>query len=214
MKIRNIEQLNQFLDEEISWRRKELSVLLGLIKSSPEEESKCKTLIRSGITVLYAHWEGFVKRAATAYLNYVVMQKLKYNQLTSNFLALAMKGKLNLMEETNRATVFNEVTEFILSGLDKRCSINYKRSINTESNLSSQVFKQILSVLNLDYSPYELKEKFIDMKILRRRNAIAHGERLDIDKEEYISVHKELIEIINSFKNQIDNAADIGAYKR
>ena len=99
-KIRTLEQLSDKLAEELVWRKKELSILKSLIDSKSFESAKRNALLRSGITMLYAHWEGFVKVAANSYLEFVAMQKLPYNQLANNFIALAMKDQLDQAKET------------------------------------------------------------------------------------------------------------------
>ena len=44
------------------------------------------TLVRAGVTLLYAHWEGFVKNSSLLYLNYINNQMLNYNELRSLYL--------------------------------------------------------------------------------------------------------------------------------
>ncbi len=73
MNIRTVDQLNEFLSGEIIWRKKELTALRSLVESAKSSTDKQNALIRSGMTVLYAHWEGFVKAAASAYLEFVAM---------------------------------------------------------------------------------------------------------------------------------------------
>jgi hypothetical protein len=55
-KIRTIEQLQELLDDELAWRKKELAVIKSLVtaRSSSEEIVNCH--IRSGIALAYAHW--------------------------------------------------------------------------------------------------------------------------------------------------------------
>ena len=149
MNIRTVDQLNDFLSGEIIWRKKELTTLRSLVESAKSSTDKQNALIRSGMTVLYAHWEGFVKAAASAYLEFVAMQRLSYQALTANFIALAMKGKLEDARQTNKASIFNEVAEFFLTGLSETCRIPYKDAIDTKSNLSSEVFKEIVCMAGL-----------------------------------------------------------------
>jgi hypothetical protein len=213
MKIRTPEQLSDFLSSEIAWRKKELTALRSLVESA-KSTGKRKTFIRGGIALLYANWEGFVKQAASGYLEFVAMQRLQYADVTANFIALAVKAKLEAARQTNKAAVFNEVAEFFLTGLSGRCQFPYKGVIKTKANLSSEVFRDIVCILNLDYSLYETKEKFIDQKLLKQRNRIAHGKYLLVDCDEYLEVHREVISLLNLFRNQIDNAVLMQAYLR
>jgi hypothetical protein len=69
MKIKTIEELQQKLDEDFGWRRKELTYIYTNVKSSAPLLLKTNT--RIGVVMLYAHWEGFIKNGAEAYLIYV-----------------------------------------------------------------------------------------------------------------------------------------------
>ncbi|MTJ13667.1 hypothetical protein FJR11_13930 [Anabaena sp. UHCC 0187] len=211
MKIRTVEELSDKLDKELAWRKIELSALKSLIDSKSFASGKRKALLRSGITMLYAHWEGFVKEAANSYLEFVAMQKLPYNQLANNFIALAMKDRLDEAKETEKATIYNEVAEFFMTKLNERSVIKYEFRIAT-SNLSSSVFKEIICMIGLDYSFYKSKEVLIDEKLLGKRNIIAHGNYLDIDEKDYDELHRIVIEMMDTLRNQIDNAAATKEY--
>ncbi len=94
-----------------------------------------------------------------------------------------------------------------MNKMDSRSSIPFKNAINTESNLSSKVFKEIIWCLGVDYSFYETKEKFIDSKLLGRRNHIAHGQNMDINISEYSEMRETVIDMMTNFKTQIENCA-------
>lgn len=211
MKIRTLEQLSDKLAEELAWRKKELSILKSLIDSKSSETAKRNALLRSGITMLYAHWEGFVKVSANSYVEFVAMQKLAYNQLANNFIALAMKDQLDQAKETEKATIYNEVAEFFMTRLNERSVIKYEFRITT-SNLSSSVFKEIICMIGLDYSFYESKEVLMNEKLLQQRNSIAHGNYLEIDQKDYDELHTIVIGMMDTLRNQIDNAAATKEY--
>jgi hypothetical protein len=206
MKIRTLEQLSDKLAEELTWRKKELSALKALIDNKQYSDGKKKALLRSGVTLLYAHWEGFIKVAANSYLEFVAMQRLSYNQLATNFIALAMKDKLDRAKETNKATVYNEVADFFITELHQRSSINYENRIST-ANLSSSIFREIICMLGLDYSFFEPKEVLIDTRLLEKRNNIAHGNYLDLNEKDYDELHINIIGMMEAFRNQIENCA-------
>ncbi|WP_353259364.1 MAE_28990/MAE_18760 family HEPN-like nuclease [Prochlorothrix hollandica] len=212
-KIRTLDQLSNHLDGELSWRKQELSSLKAMIGRSQAKTPQSRLLLRSGITVLYAHWEGFIKAAASGYLEYVAVQRLTYNQLTSNFIALAFKQRLEMVTETHKPTVYTENLNFIRSQLSERSQIPHKDVIQTGSNLSSSVLKEIICVLGLDYSPYELKQRLIDTELLAKRNAIAHGEHLEIDSDDYGKLHNQVITMMDDFKTQIENSASQKLYR-
>ncbi len=178
-KIRTLEELKDKLDDFLVWRRQELLIVQKMIHSSENESKKNSCLIRAGVALLYAHWEGFVKESGIAYLNFVSMQGLKYEELAPNFIALAMKTRLNEASQTKKSKIYNEVVDFFLSGLSEKSKLPHdSKAINTESNLSSEVLQNIIYSLGLDYRDFEVEKDLIDDKLLKNRNTIAHGNYL------------------------------------
>lgn len=213
MTIRTLEQLSDSLAGDLAWRKKELANLKSLIESSGMSSSQERVLLRSGITILYAHWEGFIKTAASNYLEYVAMQRLRYDELSSNFVALALRNRLSQASETSKATIFTEAIDFIRSQLTQRGLVPYKDIVQTGSNLSSSVLKEITCVLGLDYSFYETKQMLIDSNLLAKRNYVAHGEYLRLEKDDYLQLHSQVVSMMDNFRNQIDNCAAIENYR-
>ncbi len=205
-KIRTVSQLSDQLSEEIAWRKKELIYIKTLIDKNRYRTVQ-STLLRSGTAILYAHWEGFVKNAATSYVEFVARQNLKYSELAPNFLALAIKKQLNEAQSSYRAVIFTKVVDFLITGLESKCLIQWDDAIKTQSNLNSDVLKDIICILGLDYSLYETKEKIIDETLLRSRNEIAHGQYLLIEFDQYTELHREIISLMDLFRDQIENAA-------
>jgi MAE_28990/MAE_18760-like HEPN len=214
-KIRTPNDLSDRLSEDLAWRKIELSAIKVLIERRELELQKNKVLTRSGIAILYAHWEGYIKYAATAYLEFVSMQRtLRYCDLTDNFIAIAMKNRLDEAASTKQATIHNEVINFLIESMEERIKIPKEGVITTGSNLSSDVLRQILALLGIDYQPYKTKQVLIDEKLLAKRNYIAHGEFLDVDVDSYRELHKEVIDMMNLFRDQIENHAVQKLYLR
>lgn len=206
MSIRTAEQLSDRLSSDLAWRKKELSEIKSSIEARNVSDQRHKLLVRSGVCILYAHWEGFVKLAANSYVEYVRLKKLTYRELSTNFLALAMKEKLKEAKETNKPSLYIPVCDFFISELNQRCILP-KDPISTASNLSSEVFKEIIEILGIDFSIYTTKSVLIDTKLLKTRNEIAHGNYSVFDREEYIELHGEVIGMLDMFRTQIENAA-------
>ena len=213
MTIRTVEQLYDFLSSELVWRRVELSSIRSLIADGKLTDSKKRALLRSGVTLLYAHREGFCKSAASAYIEFVAMQKMQYVELSTNFIALGLRSMLKSSSETNQARLHNELVLMLTKGLTQRSRIPHKTAINTQSNLSSAVLKNIIESLGLDYTLFQTKEKLIDEKLLKSRNTIAHGSYLSIDEREFLELFDQIFGLMDELRSQIDNAATLGQYK-
>ncbi len=213
-KIRTVDDLSRRLYDDFTWRREELSNLKNLIDTKSFSSSKHNALLRSGLTILYAHWEGYIKESGTCYLEFVSRKELLYCKLKINFVAIAMKDRLKEAKETNKATIFAEVAEFILHRSNEKSNIPYERIVSTASNLSSSILREIICILGLDYSFFELKENLIDEKLLKRRNTIAHGEYLSLNREEYFELHEQVLLMMEEFRTQIENNAVLESYRR
>ena len=213
MKIRTAEQIYDFTTRELAWRKKELFSLHSMIFTPNISPSKKNVLLRSTIALTYAHWEGYIKSCATAYIEYVAMQRLKHNELAPNFLALAIRPILMGAFQSKKADDHMKIVKFFLDDLSAQSSITFKDVVNTQSNLSTVVLQNILSSLGFDYSLYETKEKLLDEKLLRTRNQIAHGEYVELSDIEVHDIQSECIVLMEIFKNQIDNAVALQSYK-
>ena len=192
------------------WRKKELTVLRKLVQSASVDRRN--VLIRSFVAILYAHWEGFLKNAGLSYLEFLSNRRLNYLELSPNFVALALRSRIQDASARNNLANLIEIVDLFQNGLDQRARIP-KDAIDAESNLSSQVLLDIVTMLGLDYSPYETKAVLIDERLLKNRNSIAHGDYLTVEADDVISLSREILEIMESFRTQIENAVALRSYR-
>ena len=207
MTIRTLDDLSAELDADLAWRKKELSDLKYFIDQAGHSPSRRRALGRCGITMLYAHWEGFVKLASRHFLEFVAMQRLQNCQLVPALLTLSLRSSVRLSPETRKASELGKVTDFFLTRLSHRAHLPFKVGLDTGSNLSSAVLKEITWCLGVDYAPFATKEKFIDSRLLGRRNHIAHGKGLDVDPDEFDDMRAAVIDMMDGLKTEIENSA-------
>jgi hypothetical protein len=141
------------LAEELAWRRKEILGVRLLLRSTPNEAER-GMLRRFAVPMLYGHWEGFVKEAATRYVVFVQQQRLPALVLRTNFLLLSVHSQLKEAAQSARASSLSGVLQAIASPSGSALKFPYRGVINTESNLSSDVLRNILFCCGIEFGDY------------------------------------------------------------
>jgi hypothetical protein len=203
MSIRTTEQLVDALSSEISWRRKELTDLRYLVQASHGNRTREAAICRAGLALLYAHWEGYVKAAGEQYLEFVCMQRRKNSELSDSLLAITMRSTLQSAESSRKIGNHIEVVRFFRRQMAIRSRLPFRNVFRTEANLSSTVLLEIVRTLGLSTSEYESKCHLLDHRLLAKRNHIAHGSVLDVDSDEYLRLHDEVLELMCSSSDLI-----------
>lgn len=206
MKIRSKSELIDFLGGEKQIRKKELISLIHDLQNPKAKniEKHC----RSAIVLAYAHWEGFIKEAAKAYVRYVSSKSRKLSDLSTNFQAMACRQDLIIAQgATRKIEPHMSVIRRFTDDFSKSVSINPDDAINTESNLNSEVFENICASVGIDYnSCWAIDGPFID-DLFSNRCAIAHGELQNPKREYAIESLNFIINAIDKFSTEIENAA-------
>lgn len=212
MKLRSSEEFFNALSNEFGWRKKELTIIKARVDLAKSKQ--LNTEIRSSLLLLYAHWEGFNKVSCELYLEYVKQLKLNYSELSNNLLALSIKSEIVDMESTNNHERHTEFLGFIDSGLNNRAKWNLDKAIDTKSNLNSDILRNIMSVVGIDFKHFELKSKLIDEQLLKNRNTIAHGNYLTIDRKEYHSIHVDILTLMQIVYDELSNLVALKKFKK
>ena len=100
-KVRTVQELQDALDRDFSWRLHELTYLRRMLKPGRPELSRAG--VRASTTILYAHWEGFIRCAAQLYLQYVGRQGHKVSDLIECFAYIALRQSINELASTKKA---------------------------------------------------------------------------------------------------------------
>lgn len=205
MEIQTTENLIDCLDHDLAWRKKELTLIINSVQNASEIETN--TQLRIGIAMLYAHWEGFIKAGGTYYLIYLSQKDLKYCDLSDNFVALALKNKFTICGQTKKTSLHTKLVSILVNNLSDCADIPHKKIIDTNSNLKWKVFKEILETLGFETGYYETKERLLDNSLVDNRNDIAHGQRVSIELSDFLDLYRDIMDMINHFKEQIIEAS-------
>lgn len=211
-KIRTVNQLQDRLDADLSWRIKEIADLKTAVRRAgviPE-----RTIIRAGVALLYGHWEGWVKTALTDYVSFVNSQGMRYDQLKSCFVVFGLKRQINDLVASRSSSTSITAVDFLLGQMSEPAKLKIDTAINTQSNLGSEVLRNLLESVGFDPANFESKNNLIDESLLKRRNFIAHGEYIDIGRADWARLADEVILLMRAIKTQVENAAVLGSYAR
>lgn len=206
MKIKKLEKLQDLLDQDMAWRKKELIDIKLLIHST-----KNPTLCRLGIALLSAHFEGFIKQAANYYVVYVSSQNVKISDLRTNFAAIHSGKVFEPCATSDKITVFQKaIDDFLSNYTTKNFQVRYSPDspiIKTEGNPSSTVVKNIVESIGLDFTPYETKANYIDADLLSNRHSVVHGNKVYINIDDFDNTFEVITGIMEQFSAQILSAA-------
>jgi len=212
MNIRSTSELSQYLGDELKWRIHELRTIK--LMSSRARQHEQTILIRLAVCLLYAHWEGFIKHAGRAYLNFLSKQGLKYGDVVPSIISFCMSAKFREIGETKKYTLMSETVELLVGDNRDSLFVPWDVLMSDQSNLTAAAFREIAHVINIEYRPYATKEKLIDQRLLANRHAIAHGERILMDWTDYEELHNQMVGLIEQFRDDVENAAVLRKYRR
>lgn len=167
----NLDELNQLLVHELFWRKTEIDRIQTVAELAPREEGERKihsVLTKSLTLVLYSHWEGFIKKSALIYIEYVSNRRIPMEQLTENFRALGLKKCLEDLAASHEQTrkkqsqffasmmkYFEESDQVLRAPFFVETFFNdpekYKNNgvINTDGNLNLDAFESVLNALGM-----------------------------------------------------------------
>lgn len=223
-----LEEFESRIQGDLGWRKKELSDLYLLIQKNNNDQ----VLLKSFLLLLYAHWEGFMKRSSKLYLKYVSDKNIDLHRLQRNFVAIALKKRIKTYNEYFSESSIEEELKLLNSRGILRKKFNLKINdenhkdaliIQTESNLNEGILKIIYGVVGISYKKsLGAKRMVIDKNLLANRNMIAHGDVNNEDKpadfhlsfDDIAKLKETILAIIDSFGQEVSDYAAKELYLR
>lgn len=212
MKIKTIEKLEEKLEQDIAWRKKEMLSLKIMIE---RDELNRKILLRSGIALLCAHFEGFIKTASNYYVVYVSGQKIKCEDIINSLLAIKLKNDFINCSKTEKTSVHSSLLDKANRIKEEKFVIRYTEEnpiISTESNPKYDVLQEILKTIGITTDIFDTKKIYIDNSLLYNRHKVVHGERHELEIQDFMAVFDIVMELIDKYKDTIITAAENKLY--
>ncbi|HKA08643.1 MAG TPA: MAE_28990/MAE_18760 family HEPN-like nuclease [Gemmataceae bacterium] len=215
MAINTIDDLEDRLDNAISWRRVELSALKSAVEQAESRSPGSplsRALARSGVAMLYAHWEGFVKEACQAYVDYVAKRRLKCSELNDGLLRTVLLG-LHKRALGGDQLANDDLIQIARRPEQTRAKIPRTTIVDTKSNLRYSVLADILCSIGISMDKFATKSHLVDRSLCDVRNSIAHGRDLFPSEGDFSELHHEVIVMIEDLRDLILANARQGLYK-
>lgn len=213
MRSRTPDELSAFLRDDLAWRRKENKAMETLVRAT--DSSKQQAVLRGAIAALYAHWEGFVKAACRAYLDFVIARRLKNNELAIPLLGLVLRHQLKQVDRHEDTDSHAGFAQWLLKEWGSRARFPATNDAIGTSNLDAKVFKGFIKGLGLPYvADYERAEKPVIDSLVHERNNLAHGEWHIVEVEDYQAYCTWIDRLLTTVCDHIENAAVTSAYLR
>jgi hypothetical protein len=192
------------LDSDLNWRRKELSDLKTVVKGA-DEYSK-PVLLRAIVTMSYAHWEGYVRTCANRYFEHLTLRRKRFVDFERQIYVNSFLGRLDVLHQSRLS--LKERCKFvndILDGGNGKFSYVNPDLVDTRSNLNADVVSDICVICGVDSEHFKQNRTFLDVLLLKRRNAIAHGQQEYIDVDEIDDFVANVLTLMGFFRTLLEN---------
>lgn len=205
------QDLSDLFDEDLIWRRKELSDMKAAVKAA--DFAAKPVLLRAIVTMGYAHWEGFVRICANRYFEFLTIRRKKYSDLERQIYVNTFLVRLDALHQgrvglETRCKLVND----ILDGTTGTFNFVHPSLIDTKSNLNTDAIKEICQICSVDTALFESKRIFIDQFMLKRRNAIAHGQQEFIVENEIDQFVADILALMQHFRTLLENKVYLKKY--
>ena len=205
-------------DIELSWRKKELLEIQNELESLnlEEDEQKYNFFKRGAIALTYAHLEGGVKNILIIYVKFInelllnQIISLNENNINDIILDLIFYNQVKVFRQNSREKRLkglNNCKRFFMDNQLLKIDI---KLIDTKSNLTFNNLNELYKLLDINLNNISIQKTFIN-QLVKRRNAIAHGENTSDTREIVIDNIKQVLEILDLVRDDIIHK--IGEFK-
>ena len=205
------QNLSEIFDTDLIWRRKELSDMKAAIKAADIHAKAA--LLRALITMSYAHWEGYVRTCATRYFEHLSLRKKPYSDFERQIYVNSILVRLDVLQQGRVSLPARcELVNSILDGTGKKFSYVNPSLVDTRSNLNTDVITDLCTICGVNSAYFVENKLFIDVILLKRRNAIAHGQQEFIQEDEIDDLVANVLALMTGFRNLLENKVYTKAY--
>jgi hypothetical protein len=211
-KIKTLEHLVDRISDQSKIRKRELIKIKQMLPPATREPGDF--WLRIAPVMAYAHWEGFVKESATAYLLFLSRKTVALSRLKPNLQALACRAELlGAVGATKRIAPHLAIVSRLVDNLTTSVTVPVD-VIDTESNLNWAVFENICNIVGIATSGFWSERRgFIDDLFITRCD-VAHGQLFTPDAADAVHYLNFALDAIPKFGTDLENAASTNSHLR
>jgi hypothetical protein len=210
--VRTPDDFSAAITSDLTWRIREISDFRAAVRRM--DAAYRPSVLRAGVPLIYAHWEGHVVFVARAYVDFLATRRPTYGTLQSSFRLNEFYGEFRRLSQTelNYQQQINLIKRIASSGTAQFRRVN-PEIVSSGSNLKSDILSDLCSYLSIDVNRFSDDFEFIDKILVHRRNNIAHGQFMNVEESTLIDMSDRVIKIMRMFNNAVDNDVILGAYR-
>jgi len=207
--MRDDEFVEGLVEEYIQPRITELALIKKIyIKLRTDDEKSF--FLQSSIPIIYAIWEGFVKKILKELLRHLDTKEIMSKDISKELLVWSLSEKIKNLRDSKDFQKRIKHSQLLLNHLENEVKFSQIR-IDTKSNLNDKILKELCSNFGFfKIDDYFSKNEFNRLhRLVDIRNIISHGEQNSIviesinEVQEYIELVTKLmhnwIDLISNF---------------
>ena len=203
----------QEIERDLAWRESEMGALKLLLASGRTGSDRQRALLRACSAMLYAHYEGFSKFCWTLMLNTIEAQSHLRRDLTE---PLAKRAMAAVFTRLRGNTSLSNLWKFATADFQSQMSqvADFPDEVDTKSNLWPHLSQEINASVGLSCPLLCLHSAEL-AQLVGRRNAIAHGEKLEIaDLTQFQKLEHAAVLVMHELAIAVVTCLDEGTYVR
>ena len=199
------------LEQDLNWREAELGSMKIAVLEAPAGSVRQRTLLRAAWALLYAHYEGFTKFAWDLYLEALERKGMTRRDVCEELASFSLSKQFQALKTS---MPIHEIWHFCAHEFSNQMTqpLAFETRLETQSNLWPELFRKNNEKIGVLCSQISLEEMRIK-SLVGRRNAIAHGEKLEIkDVREYQIYENSVILVLHDLALAIVENLSTGSF--
>jgi hypothetical protein len=213
---RNAYDLVRKLERDAAWRKREVVDLRSRViqASGPWQV----TLIRSGVVMLYAHWEAYTRYATQLYADFISEQlatnPVSVERLTPYFRSLMLYRRYQSTQGNELHRFSSVFKDYLDSDVTADARLDLDDLIERRGTVDEAEFTVMCDRVGLEILAEEQPRiKLIGVQLVQQRHAVAHGKFMqEVTDTEYLNYTDVLIRALDGLVNMLVDAATQRAY--